>query len=145
MRALKRRGLVGSMSRGDTAGDNAAMESFFSLLLNNVPDRKPWATRHELRIAIVTWSERTYYRRRRKSRLSRLTPVELQTMMKTQVELAASLNTCLPNRAAGPVFFEEGVDLENPPWADQQTGNMNEITTKHSWCAKCIVQEAVLC
>jgi len=51
------------------AGDNAAIESFFTLLQNNVPDRKVWSTREELRIAIVTRIERTYHRRRRHDRL----------------------------------------------------------------------------
>lgn len=41
------------------------MESFFSLLQRNVLDRQPWHTREQLRIAIVTWIERTYHRRRR--------------------------------------------------------------------------------
>jgi putative transposase len=50
------------------AGDNAAMESFFALLQKNVLDRHAWATRDELRIAIVTWIERTYHRRRAKTR-----------------------------------------------------------------------------
>jgi len=77
------------MGRVGAAGDNAAMESFFSLLQNNVLDRKTWATRIELRIAIVMWIERTYHRRRRQSRLGRLTPVEFETMMNTQVVLAA--------------------------------------------------------
>lgn len=89
VRALKRHRLVGSMGRVGAAGDNAAMESFFSLLQNNVLDRKPWATRGELRLAIVTWIERTYHRRRRQTRLGRLTPVEFETMMNTQVVLAA--------------------------------------------------------
>ncbi len=38
------------------------MESFFALLRKNVLDRRVWATREELRIAIVTWIERTYHR-----------------------------------------------------------------------------------
>lgn len=38
------------------------MESFFSLLQRNVLDRGTWATRDDLRIAIVTWIERTYHR-----------------------------------------------------------------------------------
>jgi transposase InsO family protein len=42
-----------------------------------------------LRIAIVTWIERTYHRRRRQVRLGRLTPVEFETFMTTQVALAA--------------------------------------------------------
>ncbi|MCD1275359.1 IS3 family transposase, partial [Klebsiella pneumoniae] len=41
-RALARRGLVGSMGRVGSAGDNAAMESFFSLLQKNVLDRRAW-------------------------------------------------------------------------------------------------------
>ena len=89
VRALKRHGLIGSMGRVGAAGDNAAMQSFFSLLQNNVLDRQPWLTRDELRIAIVTWIERTYHRRRRQHRLGRLTPVEFETMMNTQVVLAA--------------------------------------------------------
>ncbi|GAB3667259.1 hypothetical protein GCM10027596_36000 [Nocardioides korecus] len=57
-RALNRHQLVGSMGRVGAAGDNAAMESFFSLLQKNVLDRQVWATREELRMAIVTWIER---------------------------------------------------------------------------------------
>ena len=87
--ALNRHGLVGSMGRVGAAGDNAAMESFFALLQKNVLDRRAWATREELRIAVVTWTERTYHRRRRQARLGRLTPIEYETMMKPAVTLAA--------------------------------------------------------
>lgn len=65
------------------------MESFFSLLQKNVLNRKTWATRDELRLAIVTWIERTYHRRRRQARLGRLTPLEYETIMNKQVALAA--------------------------------------------------------
>ncbi|BBC91236.1 hypothetical protein SRO_0060 [Streptomyces rochei] len=81
--------LVGSMSRVGAAGDNAAMESFFALLQKNVLDRRTWATRQELRIAIVTWIERTYHRRRCQRRLARLTPVEYETIMTPAAALAA--------------------------------------------------------
>jgi putative transposase len=67
--ALNRHDMVGSMGRVGAAGDNAAMDSFFSLLQKNVFDRRPWATRDDLRIAIVTWIERTYHRRRRQAAL----------------------------------------------------------------------------
>ena len=77
------------MGRVGAAGDNAAMESFFGLLQNNVLDRQAWATREELRIAIVTWIERTYHRRRRQSGLGRLTPVEYETIMTSSVALTA--------------------------------------------------------
>lgn len=46
----------------------------WGLLLSWVKDRKGWRTREELRIAIITWIERTYHRRRRQARLGRLTP-----------------------------------------------------------------------
>lgn len=42
-RSLTRHGLVGSMGQVGAAGDNAAMESFFALLQNNVLDRRRWA------------------------------------------------------------------------------------------------------
>ena len=87
--ALNRHGMVGSMGRIGAAGDNAAMESFFSLLQKNVLDRRAWATREELRIAIVTWIERTYHRRRRQAGLGRLTPVEYEAIMTTPATPAA--------------------------------------------------------
>jgi transposase InsO family protein len=81
--------LTGSIGRVGAAGDNAAMESFFALLQNNVLDRRTWSTREELRIAIVTWIERTYHRRRRQTSLGRLTPVEFETVMTTPALQAA--------------------------------------------------------
>jgi putative transposase len=87
--ALNRQSMVGSMGRVGAAGDNAAMESFFSLLQKNVLDRRVWDTREELRIAIVRWIERTYHRRRRQSALGRLTPVEYELIMTTTATQAA--------------------------------------------------------
>ena len=80
-RALARHEMVGSMGQVGSAGDNAAMESFFALLQKNVLNRKRWETREELRIAIVTWIERTYHRRRRQAALGRLTPIEFETII----------------------------------------------------------------
>jgi len=87
--ALNRHHLVGSMGKVGAAGDNAAMESFFSLLQKNVLDRKRWRTREDLRIAIITWIERTSHRRRRQARLDQLTPIEYETIMNPAVSLAA--------------------------------------------------------
>ena len=56
------------------------MESFFALLQRNVLDRQQWATRAELRLAIVTWIERTYHRRRRQRALGKLTPIEFELL-----------------------------------------------------------------
>jgi putative transposase len=87
--ALGRYDMVGSMGRVGAAGDNAAMESFFSLLQKNVLDRGRWETREDLRIAIVTWIERTYHRRRRQAALGRLTPIEFEAIMTTPASQAA--------------------------------------------------------
>ena len=80
VRTLKDHGLTGSMGRVGACGDNAAMESFFALLQKNVLDRQRWSTREQLRLAIITWIERTYHRRRRQRRLGRLTPIEYETI-----------------------------------------------------------------
>lgn len=82
VRALREAGLNGSMGRVGACADNAAMESFFSLLQKNVLNKKTWDTREELRLAIITWIERTYHRRRRQDRLGRMTPIELDTLLK---------------------------------------------------------------
>jgi transposase InsO family protein len=87
--ALGLHDMVGSMGRVGAAGDNAAMESFFSLLQKNVLDRRRWDTREQLRIAIVTWIERTYHRRRRQTALGRLTPIEFEAIMTTPASQAA--------------------------------------------------------
>lgn len=75
---LRSNGLTGSMGRVAAAGDNAAMESFFSLLQKNVFDRRRWRTRSELSYATIVWTEHTYNRRRRQRALGRLTPVEFE-------------------------------------------------------------------
>jgi len=75
---LRANKLTGSMGRVSSAGDNAAMESFYSLLQKNVLDRRSWRTRSELAYAIVVWIEHTYNRRRRQRGLGRLTPVEFE-------------------------------------------------------------------
>jgi len=87
---------VGSELLGVTPADTTlprgmdqASQSFFSLLQKNVLDRRAWATREDLRIAIVTWIERTYHRRRRQAALGRLTPIEYETIMTTPASQAA--------------------------------------------------------
>jgi transposase InsO family protein len=75
---LKEFGIIESMGWVGACADNAGMESFFSLLQKNVLNRQRWRTRQELRLAIATWIERTYHRRRRQRRLGRLTPIEFE-------------------------------------------------------------------
>jgi transposase InsO family protein len=76
------------MGRVAAAGDNVAMESFFSLLQKNVLDRHHWERRDDLHIAIVTWIECTYNRRRRQRGLGKLTPVEFELAFSAQEALA---------------------------------------------------------
>jgi putative transposase len=82
-------GLQGSMGRVAAAGDNAAMESFNSLLQKNVLDRRRWRTRDELHDAVVHWVEHTYNNRRRQRRLGKLTPVEFELAFTRQAATAA--------------------------------------------------------
>jgi putative transposase len=82
-------GLRGSMGRVASAGDNAAMESFHSLLQKNVLNRRRWRTRTELRYEIITWIEHTYNRRRRQRALGKLTPVEFELALTDRDDLAA--------------------------------------------------------
>ena len=84
VRTLANNGLVGSMGRVGACGDNAAMESFFALLQKNVLDRQRWATREQLRLAIVIWIEKTYHRRRRQHAFGRMTPIEFETLRFSQ-------------------------------------------------------------
>ena len=81
VRELRAAQAQGSMGRVGTCADNAAMESFFSLLQKNVLNRRRWDTRQDLRLAIVTWIEKTYHRRRRQQALGRLTPIEYETLL----------------------------------------------------------------
>jgi len=71
------------------AGDNAAMEWCLALLQKNFLNRHRWSIRHELRLAIITWIERTYHRRQRQPRLGRSTPIEFETIMTTPATQAA--------------------------------------------------------
>ena len=59
MTALHAHDPVGSMGQVASAGDNAAMESFFSPPQKNDLDRQRWTIREQLRIRIITWIERT--------------------------------------------------------------------------------------
>ena len=55
-------------------------QSFFALVQKNVLNSRRWTTRAELRLALVTWIERTYHRRRRQRALGKTTPIEFETI-----------------------------------------------------------------
>lgn len=82
--SLRHHGLTGSRGRVGACADNAAMESFFALLQQNVLDRQP-AVGHSAGTAgaVTTWTERIYHRRRRQRRLGKLTPIEYETINRT--------------------------------------------------------------
>jgi putative transposase len=88
-RELRRHDMVGSMGRVGAAGDNAAMESFWSLLQTNVLNQQRWTTRQELRLAIVVWIERKYHRQRAQDTLGGLTPIEFEAKLAEPLTLAA--------------------------------------------------------
>jgi transposase InsO family protein len=82
--------MVGSMGRvGACLVTTRPWSHSSSLLEKNVMDRRRWDTREQLRIAIVTWIERTYHRRRRQATLGRLTPIEFEATMTTPAHQAA--------------------------------------------------------
>lgn len=87
--ALNCHAMVGSMGRVGAAGDNAAMESFWSLLQTNVLNQRRWATRQELRLAIVVWIERKYHRQRPQDSQGGLTPIEYEDKITTTAAAAA--------------------------------------------------------
>ena len=81
-------GRVGACPLSGQSGDNAAMESFFALVQNNVLDTRRWRTRAELRQAITVWIEKTYHRRRRQRRLGRHTPISVERLHTTAPQAA---------------------------------------------------------
>jgi transposase InsO family protein len=80
-KALRRHRMAGSMGRIGAAGDNAAMESFWSLLQTNVLNQQRWTSRNELRLAILVWIERKYHRQRAQDALGGLTPIEFEAKL----------------------------------------------------------------
>lgn len=63
------------MDRVTSSADDAVMKSFFALLQKNVLHSRR-DTYEQLRLALVTWTERTYHHRRRQRALGELTPIE---------------------------------------------------------------------
>ena len=94
------------MGRVGACSDNAAMESFFALLQKNVLDRQRWSTREQLRLAIITWIERTYHRRRGQ----RARPPDTHRIRDNQPGRTRRLNHPAPESTkAGAVPTDAGV------------------------------------
>jgi putative transposase len=79
-RALRSVGMVPSMGSVGDAYDNALAESFFATLQTELLDRRSWATRRQLRIALFDYLEAFYNPRRRHSSLGYLIPANCEKM-----------------------------------------------------------------
>jgi putative transposase len=76
-----RLGVVQSMGRVGSCFDNAAAESFNSLVKVEYIHRHRFATRAEARIKIATWITDFYNTRRRHSAAGGLPPVEFERLI----------------------------------------------------------------
>jgi transposase InsO family protein len=87
--ALNRHAMIGLDGQSRRGRRQRSAGELLLVLQKKVLDRRSWATREELRIAIVRWIERTYHRRRRQAALGRLTPVGYElTMTPTAIQAA---------------------------------------------------------
>jgi putative transposase len=77
---MKDHGVVCSMSRSGNVWDNAAMESFFSLMKTERIARKVYRTRDQARANIFDCIERFYNPRRRHSTNGYLSPMEFERL-----------------------------------------------------------------
>ena len=102
-----------------SSADNAAMESFFALLQKDVLDQQRWATRAELRLAIVTWIEKTYHRTRG---LNRSTP-RVNKSGGSPVRLLRKPSLC---RARKP--SRAGVALMSSSWASVRAASSPAVS-----------------
>ena len=79
---LRSNGLEVSMSRKGNCWDNAAMESFFGTLKQELVHRETYATREEARRALFEYIEVFYNRQRLHSTLGYLSPVQYEESRK---------------------------------------------------------------
>jgi putative transposase len=76
--ALAQAGLRPSMSRRACCYDNAAMESFWSTLKNELVHRREFSSRAQAQVALFEWIEVFYNRQRLHSALGYKTPVDYE-------------------------------------------------------------------
>jgi transposase InsO family protein len=90
VRALDRHRMAGSIGRVGAAGDNAAMESFWSSMQIELLNRRRWKTPVELANAIFEYIEVFHNRQRRHSALGYRTPIEYELFSEQDTIPAAS-------------------------------------------------------
>ena len=76
--ALRKQGVVVSMSRRGNCWDNAVAESFFATIKRELLRRQRWTSRRELRAAVFEYIEAFYNRRRLHSSIGYKTPAEVE-------------------------------------------------------------------
>lgn len=79
--ALGESAILASMSRPGCCYDNAAMESFWSTLKQELVHRVKFATRAQAQLALFEWIELFYNRRRLHSALGYKSPVDFETQL----------------------------------------------------------------
>ncbi|RYZ32017.1 MAG: hypothetical protein EOP01_02125 [Propionibacteriaceae bacterium] len=77
-----------SMGRTGVCWDNAAAESFWSTLKTEFYNRRHWPTKTEARLAVGTWIEDRYNRRRRHSAIGMISPVRFEQLHHQTAEAA---------------------------------------------------------
>jgi transposase InsO family protein len=85
---LRAAGLLGSMGRVASSVDNTMIESFWSTMQRELPDRHRWSTRDQLASAIFEWIEAFYNPVRRHSAIGYLSPTAYDALH-TTTETAA--------------------------------------------------------
>ena len=75
---LEQHGFIRSLSRAGNCYDNAAMESFFSSLKNELTHHERYTTRAQAREAVYDYIERFYNPKRMHSSLGNLSPIEYE-------------------------------------------------------------------
>jgi putative transposase len=85
----RRRGIRRSLGRTGVCWDNAAAESFFAALKNEMYHRQSFATRARARFAVAEYIEVFYNRQRLHSTLGYRTPFEALTDYRTAATAAA--------------------------------------------------------
>ncbi len=76
--ALRKHGVVVSMSRKGNCWDNAVAESFFATIKRELLRRQRWTSRRALRAAVFEYIEAFYNRRRLHSSIGYKTPAEVE-------------------------------------------------------------------
>jgi len=86
--ALKRRGLVASMSRSGDCYDNAVAESFFATLKAEHVDHEDFPSREVARASIADYIESFYNPARRHSSIGYVSPIEFE--LRSQIAASAA-------------------------------------------------------